>query len=91
MKKKIFECDCEEMGHAVRFTYWSDKEGRDWLDELYVETSLMKYESFLKRVWVASKYVLGIYPKTDHFYVDTLLHGPRIDELIETLRKWRND
>lgn len=87
--KKIFECDCTAMGHSVRFTYWPNK--KDWEAELYIETSLMKYESFFKRMWVAFKYILGIYPKTDHFFVDTLLTGPKVDELIETLRKWRNE
>ena len=67
----IFECDCHDLSHTFRISY--DKE----FDEVILETHLYQYNGFLRRIWLAIKYILGIESKCGH-YDCIMLSGNRL-------------
>jgi hypothetical protein len=83
--KKIFHCECDQLEHTSRFTYYPED------DELYIDTTLMNHNSFFKRTWIGLKYIFGVVPNDVDFFDCTLLYGKRIDDLINTLTEWRNE
>jgi hypothetical protein len=52
-----FECDCSSKEHTFCVT---SQESEDELPpQLYFHFQLIQYRNFLKRVWVAIKYIFG--------------------------------
>ena len=52
-QRQYFECDCHSDEHTLSFS-WDDEENL-----LYTSVYLNQYRSFLRRIWVAVKYVFG--------------------------------
>lgn len=73
MKYKYFECDCGDVEHVIRFSYFDDE------PEIYVNTYLKK-SNFFKRLWYGIKYIFGFQSKYGAFG-ETLLHTKQIMEL----------
>ena len=61
MKNHFVVCDCHSSEHTLRFIY--DEEDK----ELYTEVYLYQHFSFLKRIYVAVKYIFGYTSKYGHF------------------------
>jgi hypothetical protein len=81
---KFFECYCYSPEHTLKFSY-------DEIDkELYTEIFLCQYRNFIKRAWVAIKYVFGYKCKYGHFCCFTFKDAdlPQFrDMLIEITKK----
>ena len=51
MIRKYLTCDCGSLEHTLRISYFEED------PDLYIETFLYRPNTFLKRLWVAIKYV----------------------------------
>ena len=83
MEFKYIECDCHSSQHTLRFML--DEEHK----ELYVEVQLAQHNSFLKRLILASKYLLGYTCKYGHWDV-TMIGASQAKKLIKLLQKVAN-
>lgn len=55
----ILQCDCENLGHAVKFTYYdSDTDYPD--DYLYIQFGMDNEVPFYKRIWDAIRYIFKL-------------------------------
>ena len=52
---KLVECDCHSPHHTWYLSY--DPGDEKWPAEFYLNTQLIQYRSFFKRIWTAIKYV----------------------------------
>ena len=76
-------CECESPEHQLIFIH--DNED----DLLYLETHLINYNGFFKRLWIGIKYAFGYKCKYGNF--DTVLISPRDRQLLlNYLRKVKN-
>jgi len=73
----FIECNCNSPEHVFKFTL--EKED-NWI---IMEPFLCHYNSFLKRIWLGLKYILGYKSKTGHF--DTVLIGVEKAKLIRDI------
>lgn len=75
---KYIECACTSTDHVIRFAY--DK----YHKEIFTEVQLYQYNSLIKRMWLAFKYVLGFQCKYGHW--DCTILGPnQVEELLKLL------
>lgn len=68
LKRKYYECECGDMDHILRVSYFSDEPY-----ELFIEVHL-RQKSFIKRLWSAFLYVIGRRSRYGDF--DEFLWGP---------------
>lgn len=99
MKIKYFECDCWDFEHIMRFVYdkpdkvelklpdGNTKEVYMW-DDIYLETLLNDRNNFLKRLWIALRYIFKF--NIPHAYGISISHE-RLDEFIEFLQDMRKE
>jgi hypothetical protein len=59
----ICECDCKDPEHILMVNYFPDED----YTELYLSVQLTQHRSFLKRCWVALKYIFGYECKYGHW------------------------
>lgn len=83
MEKRIIFCECFSPEHQVIFIH--DKEEAS----VYMETHLITYKNFWKRLWVGLKYAFGYKCRFGNF--DSLILGPNeIKELDELVKSYYN-
>lgn len=75
-------CACYAAEHTLRFS--CDPENK----EIYTEVLLTKHDNWLKRVWIAIKYVFGYDHRYGH-YDCFLMHELDADGLIEMLQAYK--
>jgi len=77
-----FDCECESVEHTIRFVC-DEYEPDD--KELFVEVQLMQHRSFVKRLWVALRYVFGYQCKYGHWDTTTFKQEDlvKLQELAE--------
>jgi len=81
--EQYFECTCHSDEHRLVFHYDPDD------GEVYLSTFL-ETEGFLKRLWLALKYVLGYKCRYGHFGCWILARSD-LDRLIKMLETYRAD
>lgn len=104
-KKKIesgytqyFHCDCHDINHTVRLSYWEDKvyakestTGTDVIyPEVHIELSSTWWEEWYKRVWTSIKYIFN---RGDWYYAGVSLSNKadviRLRNMLnESLKQW---
>lgn len=75
MRKEYIGCNCNSLDHTMRFAWFEDEP-----DTMYVETFIITYDRWYKRVWTAIKYVFGYrsrYGDTDEY----LLYKDQVTQL----------
>lgn len=82
MQVQYFDCQCSEFGHTVRFVY--DDDSYEGTGELWLETRLVNWLPWYKRVWAALRYVFKV-GREDGEYDTTLLKVQDYDRLRELL------
>jgi hypothetical protein len=61
LEPQYFECACHSPEHTLRLI-WDDED-----NEIYAEVHLHHYQHFLKRLWMAVKYVCGYTCRYGHW------------------------
>jgi len=80
IKNDYIECQCDSAEHVLRFVIDNEE------DEVYLEVQLSQYRNFLKRIWVAIKYIFGYTCKYGHWDV-TLIKNEDRDRIIKILQR----
>lgn len=65
MNDEYLICQCSSPEHTIHFIFDKDE------NEIYTEIFLNQSRSFLKRIWIAIKYIFGYKSKYGHW--DTFL------------------
>ena len=56
----ILQCTCGELEHSIQFSWWPRKDEKDLnFESLYIRYSLNSDRQWYKRLWQATKHVLG--------------------------------
>lgn len=76
MNHKYIECECGCGFHLIRFSWFSDLEDTDIYLTIYLNTKF----SFLRRVWLAIRFILGSKP-IDNCFGSIILNHNKIKEL----------
>lgn len=79
-KIKYIECECYTPEHTLRFMFDEDD------DCVYVETFIKQHNSFIKRLYIAFRYIFNI--KTCDNYSGSMIFKPKIKELRDELTKF---
>lgn len=81
MKNKVIFCECFSPEHQVIFIH--DKEDKC----VYMETHLVTYKSFWKRLWIGIKYTFGYKCRFGNF--DSIVLGSeQIKELEDLIKSY---
>lgn len=56
-EKLDIECDCMNMDHMIRFSYWPEDGAEHPDDFLYMASSLNPNRKFIYRLWAGIKYI----------------------------------
>lgn len=93
---ECFHCDCMDLQHTVRFSYWEDTvdtniNGPVIYAELMVELQSTWWQEWYKRVWTAIKFV---FKKGDYYYAGVSITKRSDvvrmrDTLNAVLNKWK--
>lgn len=74
---KVVVCDCEDMEHIIRFTWWG---GDDISDRFIYVHYFLQHDRLLKRIVNAVKYVCGFKSRYGHFG-EVLINVEDVQEL----------
>ena len=94
MSYRYVECECSAAEHVVRFvycpTYKNHNEGQLEEPQLYMEVQLPQPHNFLKRIWLAIKYILKI--EHSYGYWDCiLLSVHQADQITKIMEEYKKD
>lgn len=82
------ECDCTSAEHTMRFVLDDD----EVYPHIYVEMQLSRSRGFLRRLWLAIKYVFGYECKYGH-WDETMLTAGNVEKLRDLcdrhLEQWK--
>lgn len=84
--KEVFFCACGVAEHQFIFTYY-----RSEPDIAYLQVHLNPDLSFLRRLWLGIKYVLGMNPKGGYEFDDVVLYIWDAHRLSALLRRFTVD
>ena len=88
MKTEFFECECYSDEHLLKFILDEDEE----YPSLCVSIFLSQPHSFIKRIWLAIKYIFGYKCKYGHFdcFLFNVQDSDRLVALLQNYKKARN-
>lgn len=81
---KWVDCDCGHAGHAVRFTFWDEKD-EHWPSHLYLDVPLRRNRPWYKRLVNGFKYIFGFEPE---YYNDIVWDKHITTEVVEFMQEY---
>jgi len=74
-KSFIIQCDCQDLGHVARLSYFVEKDisGKLRLDEVCLELVPNPYLPWHRRLWLACKYFINPHLNMRHSYYDSII------------------
>ena len=77
LKKHYIDCDCEDAGCVIRFT-WEEKPVNEW-DFFEVQLQMKTHTPWYKRIWESVKYIF--WPQYYIRWTEILLDKEKVAEL----------
>lgn len=74
-KSFLIQCDCQDLGHVARLSYFLEKDmmGKLRLDEVCLELMPNPFLPWHKRLWLACKYIINPRLNMRHSYYDSIV------------------